>query len=365
MKIDLIAGARPNFMKIAPIIDAIKKAQKDGEDINFRLIHTGQHYDKNMSDSFFEQLGIPQPDINLGAGGGTQAEQTAAIMIGYEKLLLERKSDLCLVVGDVTSTMACSIVAQKLHVPVAHVEAGIRSGDWTMPEEINRLVTDSITNYFFTTTLEAGQNLIESGINKNKIHWVGNTMIDTLLKHRPRFKKPTIWDELNLVKDEYLIMTLHRPGNVDEEGKLKLLINEIIAHSNNLPLVFPVHPRTAKILQSIGINHNRLYTIEPLGYLEFNYLVENAKAVITDSGGITEETTVMGIPCMTLRNNTERPETVRIGTNELIGTDPKAIKPAMEKLFAGTWKKGTIPEMWDGKTAERIVSILTKIETFV
>ncbi len=363
LKIDLIAGARPNFMKIAPIIDAIKKAQKDGKDINFRLIHTGQHYDKNMSDSFFEQLGIPQPDINLGAGGGTQAEQTAAIMIGYEKLLLERKSDLCLVVGDVTSTMACSIVAQKLHVPVAHVEAGIRSGDWTMPEEINRLVTDSITNYFFTTTLEAGQNLIESGINKNKIHWVGNTMIDTLLKHRPRFKKPTIWDELNLFKDGYLVMTLHRPANVDEEGKLKELIDEIIVHSNNLPLVFPVHPRTAKILQSIGINHNRLHTIEPLGYLEFNYLVENAKAVITDSGGITEETTVMGIPCMTLRNNTERPETVSMGTNELIGTDPKAIKPAMDKLFAGNWKNGTILEMWDGKTAERIVSILTKIDT--
>jgi UDP-N-acetylglucosamine 2-epimerase (non-hydrolysing) len=189
-------------------------------------------------------------------------------------------------------------------------------------------------------------------------------MIDTLLKHRPRFKKPTIWDELNLFKDGYLVMTLHRPANVDEEGKLKVLIDEIIAHSNNLPLVFPVHPRTAKILQSIGINHNQLHTIEPLGYLEFNYLVENAKAVITDSGGITEETTVMGIPCMTLRNNTERPETVRIGTNELIGTDPKAIKPAMDKLFAGNWKNGTIPEMWDGKTAERIVSILTKIETF-
>ena len=364
MKIDLIAGARPNFMKIAPIIEAINKAQNAGEKISFRLIHTGQHYDKNMSDSFFEQLGIPQPDVNLGAGGGSQAEQTASIMIGYEKLLLTDRSDLCLVVGDVTSTMACSIVAQKLHVPVAHVEAGIRSTDWTMPEEINRLVTDSITNYFFTTTLEAGQNLIKSGVNKNKIHWVGNTMIDTLLKHRPRFKKPTIWDELNLFKDGYLVMTLHRPANVDEEGKLKVLIDEIIAHSNNLPLVFPVHPRTAKILQSIGIKNNRLHTIEPLGYLEFNYLVENAKAVITDSGGITEETTVMGIPCMTLRNNTERPETVRIGTNELIGTDPKAIKPAMDKLFAGNWKNGTIPEMWDGKTAERIVSILTKIETF-
>ncbi len=361
MKIDLIAGARPNFMKIAPIIDAIHNAQKVGEKINYRLIHTGQHYDKNMSDSFFEQLGIPEPNVNLGAGGGTQAEQTASIMIGYEKLLISARPNLCLVVGDVTSTMACSIVAQKFQVNVAHVEAGIRSGDWTMPEEINRLVTDSISNYFFTTTTEAGLNLINSGISGERIYLVGNTMIDTLLKHRPRFHKPIIWDKLNLSKGEYMVMTLHRPGNVDEEGKLKLLINEIIKHSNGLPIIFPVHPRTAKILQSIGIEHNRLYTIEPLGYLEFNFLVENAKAVITDSGGITEETTVMGIPCITLRDNTERPETVSLGTNELIGTNPNAIKPAMEKLFSGNWKKGSIPEFWDGKSAERIVSNLLKI----
>lgn len=361
MKIDLIAGARPNFMKIAPIIDAIHKAQEGGQDIQYRLIHTGQHYDKNMSDSFFEQLGIPQPDFNLGAGGGTQAEQTASIMIGYEKLLLTDRSNLCLVVGDVTSTMACSIVAQKLHVPVAHVEAGIRSGDWSMPEEINRMVTDSISNYFFTTTPEAGNNLRKSGISDDRIHWVGNTMIDTLLNHRPRFKKPTVWEDLNLSKNEYLVMTLHRPGNVDEEEKLKSLMNEIVEHSQNLPLIFPVHPRTAKILQGLGIKHIRLHTIDPLGYLEFNYLVENARAVITDSGGITEETTVMGVPCMTLRDNTERPETVKIGSNELIGTDPRAIKPAMEKLFAGQWKKGNIPELWDGKTAERIVGILTKM----
>jgi UDP-N-acetylglucosamine 2-epimerase (non-hydrolysing) len=362
LKIDLIAGARPNFMKISPIIDAIKKSQELGEKINYRLIHTGQHYDKNMSDSFFEQLGIPQPDINLGAGGGSQAEQTASIMIGYEKLLnSENKSDLCLVVGDVTSTMACSIVAQKLNIPVAHVEAGIRSGDWTMPEEINRLVTDSITNYFFTTTPEAGLNLISSGITKNRIFWVGNTMIDTLLKHKSRFQKPSVWDEFNLINNHYLVMTLHRPGNVDQEGKLKLLIDEIIKHSNGLPIIFPVHPRTAKILQSIGIQHTQLHTIDPLGYLEFNYLVENAKAVITDSGGITEETTVMGIPCITLRDNTERPETVSIGTNELIGTNPNAIKPALEKLFSGNWKKGAIPELWDGKSAERIVSNLLKI----
>ena len=362
MKIDLIAGARPNFIKIAPIIDAIHKAQKKGENIHYRLIHTGQHYDKNMSDSFFNQLGIPQPDLNLGAGGGTQAEQTAAIMIGYEKLLMVKKSDLCLVVGDVTSTMACSIVAQKAHIPVAHVEAGIRSGDWSMPEEINRLITDSITNYFFTTTQEAGNNLKKIGIADERIHWVGNTMIDTLLKHYTKFQKPEIWDQLNLSKNRYIVMTLHRPSNVDEEKKFKSLINEIIMNSQNLPLIFPVHPRTGKILDSLRLDHEHLHAINPLGYLEFNYLVKNAKAVITDSGGITEETTVMGIPCMTLRNNTERPETVKLGTNILLGTNPKAIKPAMEKLFSGKWKKGSTPEMWDGKTAERIVSILTKMK---
>ncbi len=348
-------------MKIAPIIDAINKARIEGSSIMYRLIHTGQHYDKNMSDSFFEQLGIPAPDVNLGAGGGTQAEQTAAIMIGYEKLLLADKSNLCLVVGDVTSTMACAIVAQKLHVPVAHVEAGIRSGDWTMPEEINRMVTDAISNYFFTTTPEAGNNLKKIGVSDERIHWVGNTMIDTLLKHQSNFQKPEVWDRLNLLKNDYIVITLHRPGNVDEEGKLRTLINEIIEHSQNLPLIFPVHPRTAKILQGLGIEHDRLHMIDPLGYLEFNYLVKNARAVITDSGGITEETTVMGIPCMTLRDNTERPETVKIGSNELIGTDPKAIKPAMDKLFNGQWKKGNIPELWDGKTAERIVSILNKM----
>ena len=292
-------------------------------------------------------------------------QQTAAIMIGYEKFLLSEKSDVCIVVGDVTSTMACSIVAKKMNVKVAHVEAGIRSGDWIMPEEINRIVTDSITDYFFTTTKEAGDNLRNIGIKDNSIHWVGNTMIDTLLKHRTRFQKPAVWDELKLVKDNYLVMTLHRPGNVDEEGKLKTLISELIKHSQNFPLIFPVHPRTAKRLHTLGIEHNRLHIIEPLGYLEFNFLVENARAVITDSGGITEETTVMGIPCMTLRDNTERPETVNIGTNELIGTNPEAIKPAMEMLFAGQWKKGQIPEMWDGKTAERIVSILTKMKKLV
>jgi UDP-N-acetylglucosamine 2-epimerase (non-hydrolysing) len=361
MKIDLIAGARPNFMKIAPIIEAIQKAQHEGKNISFRLVHTGQHYDKNMSGNFFEQLGIPEPDENLEAGGGTQAEQTAAIMIGYEKLLMKSKSDLCLVVGDVTSTMACAITAQKLSIPVAHVEAGIRSGDWTMPEEINRMVTDSITNYFFTTTIKANQNLLQNGIDESRIFFVGNTMIDTLLKQRSNFIKPIIWDEFGLEKGKYFVLTLHRPANVDESPKLKELIAQIILNANDLPIIFPVHPRTAKILQNIGISNEKLLMVEPLGYLEFNFLVENCKAVITDSGGITEETTVMGIPCITLRDNTERPETVFIGTNELIGTNPNAIKPTLEKLFANNWKKGAIPEKWDGKTAERIVNELLKI----
>lgn len=361
MLIDIIAGARPNFMKIAPIIDAIKERQLQGSAMKFRLVHTGQHYDKNMSGNFFEQLGIPKPDVNLGAGGGTQAEQTAAIMLRYEKLLLDSPSNLCLVVGDVTSTMACSITAQKLNIPVAHVEGGIRSGDWTMPEEINRLVTDSITNYFFTTTESASATLANNGANPKNIYFVGNTMIDTLLKQRPRFRKPALWDDFSLKNGEYMLITLHRPSNVDQEKNLKNLMDEIITHSRNLPIVFPVHPRTARILNNIGIEHERLFMVEPLGYLEFNYLVERSKAVVTDSGGITEETTVMGIPCMTLRTTTERPETCTIGTNELLGVNPEAIAPAFEKLFNGAWKTGGIPEKWDGQASGRIVEVLEEI----
>ncbi|PXX25044.1 non-hydrolyzing UDP-N-acetylglucosamine 2-epimerase [Arenibacter sp. ARW7G5Y1] len=357
-KLTLIAGARPNFMKIAPIIHAIKAAKAQGKEIDYRLVHTGQHYDKKMSGDFFEQLDIPEPHANLEAGGGSQAEQTANIMVRFEQELLAHPTDLVLVVGDVTSTMACAITAQKLHTRVAHVEGGIRSNDWTMPEEINRLVTDAITNYFFTTSEIANANLRNSGIKEESIFYVGNTMIDTLLKQRPRFTKPPIWDALNLEDRKYLVMTLHRPANVDQEAQLKALIDEIIAHTQDLPLIFPVHPRTAKILKNIGISHPRLHMVEPLSYLEFNYLVERAKVVLTDSGGITEETTVMGVPCMTLRDNTERPETITQGTNELIGTNPKAIAPAMEKLFSGQWKAGSTPHLWDGKTAERIVEHL-------
>lgn len=358
MLITVIAGARPNFMKIAPIIHAIKKAHQQGADINYRLIHTGQHYDQKMSGSFFEQLNIPEPHRNLEAGGGSQAEQTAAILVRFEEELLQNPSDLVLVVGDVTSTMACAITAQKCHTRVAHVEAGIRSGDWTMPEEINRLVTDSISNYFFTTTANASKNLLGSGVQEERIFLVGNTMIDTLLAQRPNFRKPALWDELDLQEKNYLVMTLHRPANVDEEKKLSELMQEIIRHSGDLPLIFPVHPRTAKILNGLGITDERLHLVEPMNYLEFNFLVERAKAVITDSGGITEEASIMNVPCMTLRDNTERPETMELGTNELIGTDPAAIQPALEKLFSGQWKSGQQIPNWDGKAADRIVRVL-------
>ena len=358
MLVTLIAGARPNFMKIAPIIAALKKAEQEGKDIHYRLVHTGQHFDKNMSDTFFDELGIPKPDVNLGCGGGTQAEQTAHIMVEFEKDLMAHPCDLVLVVGDVTSTMACSIVAKKLNTKVTHVEAGIRSWDLTMPEEINRMVTDSLADFFFTTTEIANANLKRFGATADQIHYVGNVMIDTLMANRSRFRKTAIWDELNLKEGQYFVMTLHRPANVDDAENLRTLIHEITDNVRGESVVFPIHPRTAKIYKEIGITAPNLHIVEPLGYLEFNYLVEHAHAVITDSGGITEETTVMGVPCMTLRDNTERPETCTVGTNELLGTDPKAIKPALDQLFAGNWKKGGIPYLWDGKTAQRIVEVL-------
>ena len=354
--IDIIAGARPNFMKIAPMIRELR-----GSLLGYRLIHTGQHYDRKMSGDFFTELGIPDPNVNMGVGSGTQAEQTAGIMVGYEKVLLKQRSDLCLVVGDVTSTMACGIAAQKLGVPVAHVEAGIRSGDRRMPEEINRIVTDSITNYFFTTSEVANENLRRIGVNEDQIHFVGNTMIDTLMANESRFRRPEFWERFGLEVGGYFVVTLHRPSNVDEEDGLARLLEAIASGSRGLPVVFPVHPRTAKVLKALESEVPDLRLVDPLGYLEFNYLVKHSKAVITDSGGITEETTVMGIPCMTLRDSTERPETVTVGTNELLGTGPAALGPAFERLFAGHWKKGGIPEKWDGRAAERIVAVLEKI----
>lgn len=361
MKISLVAGARPNFMKVAPIIDAIELKRKNGKDISYQLVHTGQHYDKNMSDDFFVQLGIPAPHVNLDCGGGTQSEQTANIMVRFERYLQVHPTDIVLVVGDVTSTLACSIVAKKLNTQVVHVEAGIRSYDLTMPEEINRMVTDAITDHFFTTSEVANNNLKKSGITQDRIHFVGNTMIDTLLKQEKKLLRPAIWVEANLENGEYFVLTLHRPSNVDAEHKLKQLLDTIVTESMGLPVIFPVHPRTSKNLKLLGIQADNLYMIDPMSYLEFNYLVKHAKAVITDSGGITEETTVMRVPCMTLRNNTERPETVTIGTNELIGTDPNNLPPAFDRLFKGQWKKGAIPELWDGKTGERIVDILDQL----
>lgn len=361
MLIDIIAGARPNFMKIAPIIHEIQKRQKAHSALQFRLIHTGQHYDKKMSGDFFEQLNIPDPHFNLESGSGTQAEQTAKIMVRYEHLLLENKCDLTLVVGDVTSTMACSIAAKKLNIKVAHVEAGIRSNDLTMPEEINRMVTDSITDIFLTTSETANENLRKNGVSDQRIFFVGNTMIDTLLANEAKFKQPDFWIEHHLVERDYFVMTMHRPANVDQEEKLKEFMATIIDSSNGIPIVFPIHPRTKKVFERFEIKAPNLHLVDPLPYLEFNYLVKYAKAVITDSGGITEEATVMGIPCLTLRDNTERPETIEIGTNELIGINPKAIPAALKKVIDGKWKKGSVPELWDGKTSERIVEILENL----
>ncbi len=262
--------------------------------------------------------------------------------------------------------MACAIAAKKLLVNVAHIEGGIRSGDMTMPEEVNRIVTDSITDYFFTTSETANSNLRKCGVTDDRIFFVGNTMIDTLLFARRRFRKPSLWDELNLKDKQYIVLTLHRPNNVDDPAGLRRLLNEIINSSRGLPLIFPVHPRTRKIINSFTEPLSSTVSLsDPLGYLEFNYLVERSLAVITDSGGITEETTVMGVPCMTLRNSTERPETVTMGTNELLGTNPDAIAPAMHKLLFGNWKKGTIPPLWDGHTAERIIEIICKLDSKV
>lgn len=359
--IDIIAGARPNFMKIAPIIRAIRTRQELGSNLRYRLVHTGQHYDATMSGEFFRQLEIPEPDVNLEVGSGTQAEQTGAILLRYEELLLRHPSDLCLVVGDVNSTMACAITAQKLGVSVAHVEAGIRSDDWSMPEEINRLVTDAVTNYFFTTSRFANENLRRAGVRDERIFFVGNTMIDTLLWSMDRLRAPRCWQDLGLESGKYFVATLHRPGNVDDPGQLQKMVHAIGRGCRELPVVFPVHPRTAKTLRALERMPDNVRLVEPQPYLEFNYLVKRAKAVITDSGGITEETTVMGVPCLTLRDTTERPETISIGTNELIGTDPKSLQPALDRLFANQWKRGGIPDKWDGRAADRIVAVLERI----
>lgn len=361
MLVDIIAGARPNFMKIAPIIRAIEERQEGGSPLRRRLIHTGQHYDQNMSGSFFEQLGIPDPDLNLAVGSGTQAEQTAGIMIAYERVLLEKRSDLCLVVGDVNSTMACAIVAQKLQIPVAHVEAGIRSGDWKMPEEINRIVTDSISNYFFTTSESSGRALLAAGAKPTAIHFVGNTMIDTLVANLDKLSAPEFVADQGLEPGGYFVLTLHRPSNVDESTRAVALLRAISEAAGDLSIVFPVHPRTAKMLEGTYGDLANIVAVPPQAYHQFNWLVRNSKGVITDSGGVSEETTFMGVPCMTLRNTTERPETVDIGTNVLIGNDMELLRRSIKNVLSGSWKPGGIPEKWDGSAGERIVRILDEM----
>lgn len=358
MHITLVAGTRPNFVKISPIIHAILEAKESNLNIDFSLVHTGQHYDTSMSDSFFKQLNIPEPTINLEVGSGTQAEQTGNIMLGFENFLTENPTDLVLVVGDVTSTMACAIVAKKLNLKLAHVEGGIRSYDMTMPEEVNRKVTDSITDLFFTTSLVASNNLLKEGIDAKNIYFVGNVMIDSLLNNKQYFKKPSFFEESDIKNKEYLTLTLHRPSNVDNPENLSMILKTIQENSHGKKIIFPVHPRTRKILEQNAINVAQIICVPPLSYLEFNFLVSNSFAVITDSGGITEETTVLGIPCLTLRNNTERPETVTTGTNVLVGTSKENLIMYLNILHQGNWKKGQIPELWDGNASRRIINHL-------
>lgn len=358
MNLIIVAGARPNFMKIAPIIHEIEKRQGEGHTISYKLIHTGQHYDRNLSDTFFEELNIPAPTVNLNVHSGSQAEQTGAIMVGFEKVLQEHPADLVLVVGDVTSTMACTVVAKKAHIDVAHVEAGIRSGDIKMPEEINRIVTDSITDYFFTTSELATKELVRSGKAEENIFFVGNVMIDTLLKNLPKLSRTDIAKDLDLKDGSYYMLTLHRPSNVDSLDSFSKLIRLIIEKSKGLPIVFPVHPRTQKILKSANLSFDNLHYIDPQGYLSFISLVKNSKAVLTDSGGITEEASLLNVPCLTFRNSTERPETCELGTNVLVGSDLHKINQAFALLHANTWKQSKPIPKWDGKASERIVNHL-------
>jgi len=359
MNILNVVGARPNLMKMAPLVEEMQRHPN----IHQTLLHTGQHYDAKMSQIFFDQLGLPQPDIYLGIGSGSHAEQTARVMLAFEQALLEHQPDLVIVVGDVNSTLACTITAAKLQVPVAHVEAGLRSFDRTMPEEVNRLVTDVLSDLLFTTSPDADENLQREGIPPEKIFLVGNVMIDTLFKHRARAEALDMPAQFNLKSGQYALLTLHRPSNVDEPGVLKGLLAALSAIQQEIPILFPAHPRTLRRIEEFGLQakldaapHLRL--IEPLGYLEFLNLMMHARLVLTDSGGIQEETTILGIPCLTLRENTERPITITEGTNELVGVDPQRIVTAAGRILAGQHKAGHLPRLWDGHAAERIIAIL-------
>ena len=358
-KLILVAGARPNFMKIAPLM----KAASGLDVITPILVHTGQHYDENMSRVFFDDLAIPRPGINLGVGSGSHAVQTARIMMGFEKVLLEEEPDLVVVVGDVNSTIACSLTAQKMGVRVAHVEAGLRSRNWAMPEEINRVLTDRLSDLLFTTSRDAGENLLREGIDPDRIHFVGNVMIDTLLGHVRQAARSDIHERLGIERGSYGVLTLHRPSNVDSPEQLGTILDIMDEVRSQIPVVYPVHARTRKMLHDFGLtgritDRDGLIPVDPLGYLDFLSLMKHARLVMTDSGGIQEETTVLGVPCLTLREETERPVTVTQGTNEVVGIRRDEILGHVDTILRGHWKTGRIPELWDGKAAHRIIRII-------
>jgi UDP-N-acetylglucosamine 2-epimerase (non-hydrolysing) len=360
LKVLNIVGARPNFMKIAPIVREMKRRENDFQPL---IVHTGQHYDAAMSDSFFVDLGIPKPDFHLEIGSHSHAVQTAKIMIAFEPIVLAEKPDWVLVVGDVNSTIACAIVCAKLGVKIAHVEAGLRSRDRTMPEEINRILTDSISDLLLTTSQDADENLKQEGISEDKIKFVGNVMIDSLFYNLEKSKESKARENLDLNGKDYAVLTLHRPSNVDEKETFSGLLDALCEISQKLPIIFPVHPRTKANIEKFGfaeqVEKSNIRLIEPLGYLDFMNLYSGAKLVLTDSGGLQEETTALGIPCLTLRENTERPITIELGTNILVGTNPDKIKQAAYSILENSSTKNTkIPPLWDGKAAERICDAL-------
>ena len=357
-----VVGARPNMMKMAPLMDEMLRCPR----IDPMLLHTGQHYDAKMSQVFFDELGLPKPDVYLGVGSGSHAEQTARVMTAFEKVLFDRRPDLVVVVGDVNSTMACAIAAAKVGVAVAHVEAGLRSFDRAMPEEINRVVTDAVSDLLFTTSRTANENLRREGKPEDKVFFVGNVMIDTLHKHRDRAASLGTPGHWGLDENSYALLTLHRASNVDDAAVLEGILTALIEIQKKVPILFPVHPRTVRRIDDFDLRPllsaaPDLYLVEPLGYLEFLDLMMHARLVLTDSGGIQEETTILGVPCLTLRNNTERPVTITEGTNELIGNTPQRITSAVDKILGGHGKVGRAPELWDGHTAQRIADILVDV----
>lgn len=357
-KIHLVVGARPNFIKANPVYQSLDQLNT----FDLTLINTGQHYDQNMSKIFIQELGMKNPDINMEVGGGRHGEQTGKIISLYEKILIEKKPNMIIVFGDVNSTIACSLAAAKLGIPIAHVESGLRSFDWNMPEEINRVLTDRLSTVLFTTSPEAKDNLINEGISTKRIHFVGNTMIDSLVKFQQKFEQSKIRNSLDMNGD-YALITFHRPSNVDNKSKLKKLMNAIQDVSNIISCIFPIHPRTKKMLESSKLynelhNNNNIRLIEPIGYIDFMCLQKNASIVLTDSGGIQEESTFFGIPCITVRKNTERPITISKGTNKLIGTDYSRILEAVTTSINQNNDENSIPPLWDGKAAARISSIL-------